>query len=495
MPSMPQWLYQRAQLTPHRLAFETEHEKLSFQQLYVHVQKTASALRSAGVVSGAYIASLQGNTIRCAILTHALMMAGAVMVPLNTRLSVDELTQQIQDSGSQMLITDESNEEKAIKVGEKTSCTVLHISALFTAKTPLIDFSTEVQLNEPCTVIFTSGTTGRPKGVVLTYGNHWWNANASLLNLGLTQKDTWLCCVPLFHVSGLSILMKSVIYGMPVYLCEKFSPETVNHQITKGGISHISVVAPMLQRMMDALGEGKTYPSTLRCILLGGGPVPQHLLQRCLGLHMPIYQTYGMSETASQSVTLPPESMLEKAGSAGKPLFPMQIRIISDGHSAAVDEPGEIQVKGPTVFSHYLNNADATKQAFEDQWFLTGDIGYLDDDGFLFVLDRRKDLIISGGENIYPAEVESILNGFEGVQRAGVIGIPDTQWGHVPIAFVSLRHAEQFSEHALIDYCRGHLAHYKVPKRIYVIDQLPENASHKLLRRKLFAYYKQMNNQ
>jgi O-succinylbenzoic acid--CoA ligase len=488
-PSMPQWLSQRARLTPDRIAFETEDAQLTFKQLLARVCQAASELRSAGVHPADHVASLQGNTLTCAVTVHALMMLGAVMVPLNTRLSVDELAVQIQDSDCPILITDQKYEQKASQVSAQINCALIHAEKWVGCEPVPDDFDKEIQLGNPCTIIFTSGTTGHPKGVVLTYGNHWWNANASLINLGLSPDDKWLCCVPLFHVSGLSILMKSVIYGMPVYLQEKFDPQRVNQLIMDSGITHISVVSSMLQRMMDTLGAQNAYPKTLRCVLLGGGPVPEVLLHRCLDLQIPIYQTYGMSETASQAVTLPPEYMLEKAGSAGQPLFPLQVRI-----SAAVpNEPGEILIKGPTVFSHYLNNPEATHEAFDGEWFHSGDIGYLDEDGFLFVLDRRKDLIISGGENVYPAEIESVLNGCDGISRAGVIGIPDTQWGHVPIAFVSLKECANFSESELINECKQHLASYKVPKRIFTLAQLPENASHKLLRRKLYEEYEKMN--
>ncbi|GAY74824.1 O-succinylbenzoic acid-CoA ligase [Sporolactobacillus inulinus] len=185
----------------------------------------------------------------------------------------------------------------------------------------------------------------------------------------------------------------------------------------------------------------------------------------------------------------------QKAGSAGKPLFPLQIHIEADGRTAMPNEPGDILIKGPTVFSHYLRNKEATAAAFEGDWFRSGDIGYLDEDGFLFVLDRRKDLIISGGENVYPAEVESVLNGCEGIERAGVIGIPDQEWGRVPVAFVSLNEGAYLSEAELITTCKTQLAAYKVPKRIFVLDELPENASHKLLRRNLYAIYEKMTHE
>lgn len=493
-PSMPQWLRQRALLTPDRLAMETAHEELSFKQLYARARQAAGGLRDAGVCCGDHVASLQGNTLDCAVTVYALMLLGAVMVPLNTRLSPMELAGQINESSSRILISDRDNAATADQAVTGADCAIIDVAALTQTAALFDDHEAEIRLTDPCTVIFTSGTTGRPKGVVLTYGNHWWNANGSLINLGLQQSDMWLCCVPLFHVSGLSILMKSIIYGIPVYLMKKFDPEQVNQLLMNGKATHISVVASMLRRMMAITGPN-SYPSSLRCILLGGGPVPTALLQSCLDQQMPIYQTYGMSETASQAVTLPPEYMRKKSGSAGKPLFPLQIRIEADGRTAMPNEPGDILIKGLTVFSHYLRNKEATAAAFEGDWFRSGDIGYLDEDGFLFVLDRRKDLIISGGENVYPAEVESVLNGCEEIERAGVIGIPDQEWGRVPVAFVSLNEGAYLSEAELITTCKTQLAAYKVPKRIFVLDELPENASHKLLRRNLYAIYEKMTHE
>jgi O-succinylbenzoate-CoA ligase len=484
---VPLWLKQRALLTPDRTAYETEIEKLTFKELDQTVRQLAAALEQKGVRAGENIAVLQENTLEMVATQHALMYIGSVCLPLNIRLSAAELTEQVSDSDSHFLIADSANAGKSIDVCESCSCTMLPIDELKAAPvTGEPRLKDEIRLNDPCTIIYTSGTTGRPKGVVLTYGNHWWNANASLINLGLRADDEWLCSVPLFHVSGLSIMMKNVIYGMPVYLFRHFDPESINKQILNGKVTHISVVASMLQRLFAVL-NGKVFPASLRCVLLGGGPIPDELLRLCLKQQVPVYQTYGLTETASQCVTLPPEYMTAKIGSAGKPLFPLQISILKGDHPAAAGEPGEIMVKGPTVFSHYLNHPDATSNAFSNGWLHTGDIGYLDRDGFLFVLDRRKDLIISGGENVYPAEIESVLRDDPNIVRAGVIGIADPDWGHIPVAFVCAGDPEKFSESRLIAYCRQRLAHYKVPKHIFLIDTMPENASHKILRRKLYA--------
>ena len=337
----------------------------------------------------------------------------------------------------------------------------------------------EIDLDDICTIMYTSGTTGHPKGVIQTYGNHWWSAISSSLNLGLHQDDCWLCTVPLFHISGYSILMKSVIYGMKIVLHEKFDEKETIDDLHKEKVTIMSVVSTTLSRIIEGLKDD-TLPKQFRCMLLGGGPASLALLNACVDKNIPVYQSYGMTETASQIVTLSPEDSLRKLGSAGKPLFPSQIKIIhGDGEMAKHNEPGEIVVKGPNVTHGYLNR----DTVLQDGWLQTGDIGYLDDEGFLYVLDRRSDLIISGGENIYPAEIEGVLTSHPNIQDAGVIGKVDNHWGEVPVAFIVPKGEITASE--IKNYCQEKLAKYKIPKEFNFIEEIPRNASKKILRREL----------
>jgi O-succinylbenzoic acid--CoA ligase len=343
---------------------------------------------------------------------------------------------------------------------------------------------THVEMSAVHSVVYTSGTTGAPKGATLTYGNHLWSAFGSVLNLGLYAEDRWLACLPLFHVGGLAILLRSVIYGTTAIVHEGFDASRVNAAIDRDGVTIISVVANMLQRMLDERGD-TPYPPSLRCVLLGGGPAPEALLRRCEALRIPVVQTYGLTETASQVATLSPEDALRKLGSAGKPLFGTEVRILDE---SGVERPaggeGEIVVRGPTVTLGYLNHPEATASAIREGWLHTGDIGYLDADGFLYVLDRRDDLIVSGGENIYPAEVEAALLAHPAVADAGVTGEPDERWGLKPVAFVVLGEGAATAEE-LISHCRARLAAYKMPARIEFRDGLPRNAAGKLMRSQL----------
>jgi O-succinylbenzoic acid--CoA ligase len=307
----------------------------------------------------------------------------------------------------------------------------------------------------------------------------------SALNLGHHHDDRWLACLPLFHIGGLSILFRSVIYGISVILHEKFNAAAVNTAICEQHVTIISVVAVMLQRMLDG-SEGQCYPSSLRCVLLGGGPISRLLLENCVRRAIPVVQTYGLTEACSQAATLPPADALRKLGSVGRPLPQVQLRIMSEDQPVAAGEAGTIYLKGPSITPGYADRPEATAQAIHDGWLFTGDIGYLDEEGYLYILDRRSDLIISGGENVYPAEIEAVLLSHPTVAEAGVYGRTDAQWGQVPIAFVCLHAGHDTNSEALLVYAAQRLARYKVPRAIYFVDHLPRNASGKLLRRELY---------
>lgn len=489
---MTHWLEKRAYLTPDRTALISGKMRMTFKQLRALSRSLANTLTVLGLQKDETVSFLCRNSLHVPVLVHAATYLGARLMPLNIRLAAREIAFQLRDSGCKLMLYDEFCSQLAQAVQQLVP--ELQVESVERIHQFQLDqpgderlangLQTEVDLNAVHTIMYTSGTTGHPKGVLLTYGNHYSSAIGSVLNLGLDADDVWLACVPLFHISGLSIIMRSVIYGMPIIIHEQFDPESVNLAIQREGVTVVSVVSNMLARMLDALGD-ETYPAHFRCMLLGGGPAPLPLLEACVNKGIPVYQTYGMTETASQIVTLPPEYMLSKLGSAGKPLFPCEIRIMQDGSEAPAGTAGEIFVRGPNVTSGYLNRPDADREAFYDGWFATGDIGYVDDEGFLYVLDRRKDLIVSGGENVYPAEIEAVLIGHPDIEEAGVAGVADARWGQVPAAYIKLKAGAVMSEQEVQAYCQDKLAKYKIPAHVYFVDALPRNASGKLLRREL----------
>ncbi|MGI9149256.1 MAG: o-succinylbenzoate--CoA ligase [Chloroflexota bacterium] len=450
--SVPDWLRQRAETTPERLALVAEPIRISFIELDRRVDAAAQTLRERGLQPGQHVGLLAPNGAGFVVAVHAVMRVGAVLVPINTRLSPLEVQWQTDDAKLSMLLDEAA-------VGELIEC----------PPGPRLD--REFGMDEPHSIIYTSGTTGRPKGAILSYGNHWASATASALNLGLVAGDRWLACLPLFHVGGLAILLRSVVYGIAAVVHPRFDAAQVNQAIDDQGVSIVSVVSTMLDRLLDERRD-RAFPQTLRCVLLGGGPAPLPLLERALRARAPVVQTYGLTETASQVVTLAPDDAMRKLGSAGKPLMGSQLRIEGDG---------EIWVRGPTVSPGYLHQPRRLPGA----WLRTGDLGYLDGEGYLYVLDRRDDLIISGGENVYPSEVEAVLVAHPAVEEAGVIGLADHAWGRIVVAVVKLRLGQSVTADALIAFCRQRLAGYKVPRRVEFKDALPHNAAGKLVRREI----------
>ncbi len=488
---MPDWLLRRAMVSPNRLALTYGDRRWSYAELNAEVDRTARRLATLGIGEGSLVATLLRNSEHVPFIVHSISRLGATLVPLNIRLRKDEIAWQLADCGTRLLIVDDQTAPLAIDGFRQDDNEVRLVSVdsgrdgitwLKEIEESSVELREWIEPEAIHSIVYTSGTTGRPKGAMLTYANHWWSAIGSALNLGTQPDDRWLVCMPLFHVGGMAILLRSVIYGITAVIHPAFDPVAVNRAIDEEGVTIVSVVATMLQRMLAAHGE-RPYTSTFRCALLGGGPAPRPLLEECALLGIPVVQTYGLTETGSQVATLAPEDALVRLGSAGKALYPNELRI-GDGDIPA-GEPGEIQVRGPVVTAGYAGRAEETQRTLQDGWLHTGDLGYLDADGYLFVLDRRTDLIVTGGENVYPAEVEAVLLAHPAVVEAGVTGIPDEEWGQTVVATVHLADGTAVDEADLLAFCGERLASYKVPRTVRFSTALPRNAAGKLLRRTL----------
>jgi o-succinylbenzoate---CoA ligase len=489
--ALPNWLARRALVTPNAPAL-IAGETLSFAALNARAEDVARRLRALGATPGSRVAALLRNGPLYAALVHAAPLAGFTLLPLNTRLSATELAWQLSDAGASLLLFDEAGRAQAEQAAHLTPGVALVAADRAGGAAPLLGdvppsdapLRTTIALDEVHTIIYTSGTTGRPKGAMLSYGNHWWSAVGSALNLGTRDDDRWLAPLPFFHVGGLAVLMRGAIYGMAAVIPESSDAAAINRAIDAHHVTIVSVVSTLLQRMLDERGE-RPFPAALRCVLLGGGPAPRPLLDACAARGIPVVQSYGLTEAASQVATLAPADALARLGSAGKPLLPNELRIIHAGEHAQPGEVGEILVRGPSIMIGYVNQPEASAAALRDGWLHTGDMGYLDAEGFLYIVDRRSDLIISGGENIYPAEVEEALLSHPDVAEAGVVGAPSAEWGQVPIAFVVARGGAMIDAAALIAHCAARLARYKIPRAIHMVDALPRNATGKLLRAQL----------
>ncbi|HEY8414685.1 MAG TPA: o-succinylbenzoate--CoA ligase [Thermaerobacter sp.] len=488
---LPDWLARRAASDGQRLAVVAGDLRWSFAELDRRASAVARRLVALGVRPGDRVALLLPNAPEWAELLFGVGRAGGVLVPLNVRLAPAELAWQIGQVAPRLVIHAPATEGLARSALEAApgagtfGCSVEELAAV--PEVPGAGGPRPVDLDEPHTILFTSGTTGRPKAVVLTYGNLWWSAVGSALNLGIHQGDRWLANLPLFHVGGLSILVRSVIYGTTAVVHERFDPEAANRAVDEERVTLLSLVATTLARMLEARGA-RRFPPSLRAALVGGGPTPPALLERALRLGLPVAPTYGLTEAASQVTTLPPWEAARKVGSSGRALLPTEVRIDRDGQPAAPGEVGEILVRGPTVSPGWLAGPEGPLVSLvdEDGWLRTGDLGHLDEEGHLYVVDRRDDLIVSGGENVYPAEVEAALMSHPAVEEAAVVGVPDPVWGQVAVAVVRLKPGQAVSPEALVAHCEARLARYKRPRAVRIVEEpLPRNAAGKLQRHRL----------
>lgn len=469
----PNWLSQRAYLSGNQMALSFGEDEWTFSEINEMALDYAGKLANFGITERSRVALLAKSNAEAVLVMYGCLHIGCEMVLLNERLAGAEIAYQIEDSRVDRVFTDAALYDKVAEARP------VSFEQLKQANPVEFKIATEWAKDRTISIMYTSGTTGNPKGVRQTAENHFSSAISSALNLGLSPDDVWLCTVPLFHISGFSILMRSLVYGMGVRLHDKFDPSICARELCSGQATHSSLVSVMLDSVLREIEVEKLEVSADFKVLAGGGPVPVSYLQRAEAHGIQVLQTYGMTETSSQTTTLQPAEAKRKAGSAGKPLFLYQVKI--DGAQGA-GETGEILIKGPQVTPGYIGRfSDRIVQ--KNGWLATGDIGYLDEEGFLFVVDRRSDLLVSGGENVYPAEIEKVLAAHPAIREAGVCGMVDERWGEVPAAFVVLSDPSALAE--LPDFCRAHLAGYKVPKMFRAVDALPRNAANKLLRREL----------
>ena len=500
------WLSQRAIQKKEAIALifkspsNPEAESWTYSQLEQCVNDWTERLQALGVKSGDHVGLLLTNHPRYIIIVHALVKCEAIAVFLNIRLTVPELHWQIEDSHIKYLVCDEFTQSTANSLEQQFDNLNLVVMNSHSQKSPSFSQHQKLLSPSPCGrgargeglnlentqgIFYTSGTTGKPKAVPLTYQNHFHSAIASTLNLGLNPNDNWLLCMPLFHVGGLAIAWRSVINGTAITLLPKFDEQEVLEAIATEKVTLISLVPTMLSRLLQ-------YPQAenlqkLRGILLGGAPANSELIEHCLQLNLPIMPTYGMTETASQITTLAVNEVKLKQGSSGLPLFGNQIRIVPIDHGLEdlpTSEIGEILVRGASVMSGYLN--ENKNNVIEDGWLHTGDLGYCDRDGYLYVVSRRSDLIISGGENIYPSEIESILLEHPAIIEVCVVGISDREWGESVAAVIVTKGEISLAE--VRNFCeQKSLSRYKLPKSIHIWESLPKSASGKLLRQNIRA--------
>jgi O-succinylbenzoic acid--CoA ligase len=444
------WLSRAAASRPGQVALDTPGGICTYAELLARVGGAAEQLREGGAGAGKRVAIALPAGLDFAYALHACLMLGAVAIPVDLRMSAAEQARIVE--GATVLV----DESLTVSRNEAPAGR---------------DLKTAHDLDATAVVIHTSGTSSAPKPIELTYGNLLWSALGSAVALGLDPDERWLCALPLSHVGGLSILVRSAIYGTTAVVHERFEAERVLRTLREEQITLVSLVATTLARLLDA---GLDHPPPLRCALTGGGPVPAALVERAAVAGVAVSMTYGLTESCSQVTTAPVAALAEGDRGAGPALFCTDVRCAADG---------EILVAGPTVAPGLLA---------DDGWLHTGDLGVLDEHGRLSVTGRKADTIVSGGENVAPSEIETVLEQHPDVLEAAVVGRSDEEWGEAVTAIVVPRKGDARNESpsAVIESLRAHcsakLAPYKVPKQIILrAEPLPRTRSGKLLRREL----------
>ncbi|MCY0895798.1 MAG: o-succinylbenzoate--CoA ligase [Alicyclobacillaceae bacterium] len=483
---MPDWLSRQATVGPTKTALVFDERAYTYRELLDASLQMKTLLQHSGVHSGDRVAVLSRSSHWFTLAVHGIMQADAVVVPLNRKLQRDELAYQLRDVDATTLLVDESMKEVAEQVLTAAGADARLVEAEHSAFEKPSDPRESLTLDGLHSILYTSGTTGFPKGAMLTNGTQWFSAAASMLTFGMMPDDEWLMPMPLFHVGGLASLMRTAIYGTTAVVHQQFDATRVHDELERRHITMLSVVPTMLQRMLAQMVKPR-YETHLRAVLVGGSGVSSRLLQTALERGLPVHASYGLTEANSTTTVLRPTQLGSHIGSSGLPMPAVQVAIrLKDGTVAR--EPnriGEILLAGPTIMAGYWRRPEATDQTIVDGWLHTGDIGSIAEDGHLTVLDRRNDLIVVGGENVYPAEVEGVLSACPGVVEAGVFGATHEELGQVPMAVVVLEADRVVLEEDMLQFCRERLAAYKCPRSIAVAEELPRNASGKLLRRKL----------
>ncbi|MEV6591116.1 acyl-CoA synthetase [Streptomyces acidicola] len=489
------WPARRARKTPHRTALIHGDATLTYADLYERTTRLAHALRGTGVRRGDRIAYLGPNHPSYLETLFAAGTLGAVFVPLNPRLAGPEIAHQLADSGAKALVHRLSHAGLVADLpGDTGVRTYIEVGAEYEA---LLAGAENEPIDQPvthddiCLIMYTSGTTGRPKGAMLTHGNLIWNAFNVLIDHDLVADERALVSAPLFHTAGLNMLTLPVLLkGGTCVLVETFDPAGTFDLIEQHRITFMFGVPTMFDQMARHQRWARADLSSLRILTCGGAPVPTPLIARYQERGLTFLQGYGMTEAAPGVLFLDAEHAVSKAGSAGVPHFFSDVRVVRpDMTPVSIGETGEVVVRGPHVMPGYWGLPEDTAAAFTDGWFRSGDAARSDEDGYVRIVDRIKDMIISGGENIYPAEIEDRILAHPDVAECAVIGVPDERWGEVPRAVVVPREGATVNPDEVLASLAGHLARYKIPKSVVLTDELPRTASGKLLKARVRERY------
>ncbi len=463
------WLRDRARATPDRVAIDYLDRQVTYAELDAASDAFADAFAGEGLRRGDRVATLTGNTPEHVAVLFACAKAGLILLPLSWRLTAPELAYQLDDAEPSLLLVEDGCEELAGRCGRPYRR--LEPAAASAARAPEVDVADDDGL----LLIYTSGTTGKPKGALLTHANCFWTNLSFDLATGVRGDDVVLQVLPQFHVGGWNVqALLAWLKGATVVLEREFDAGRVLALIEQKRVTTMMGVPPIYLFLAQEPRFAEADLSSLERAVVGGAPMPEALLETWAARGTAVIQGYGLTEAAPNVLCLPPEDAVRKLGYAGKPYAFVEVR---------VSDLGELQVRGPNVFPGYWRNEEATRDAFtEDGWLRTGDVAERDVEGFYRIKGRLKDMYISGGENVYPAEVEAVLHEHPLVADAAVVGVPDERWGEAGVAFVV---AGGVSDEELEAWCRDRLARFKVPKSFRFVGEIPRNGMGKVRKQEL----------
>jgi fatty-acyl-CoA synthase len=497
------WIHRRRIKSRGKVAIISQGTELTYDEFDRNINRLAHAFVDAGIRKGDRVAYLGENHPAFLEVFFAATQIGALFVPLNTRLAAPELHYALEDSGSRILVHADALSELAFRavVGidslrlvtadGASSPESISLEAFRSSDTEFID--SVVDEEDAAIILYTSGTTGHPKGAVLLHRNLVWNTFNALVDYDITSTEINLLIGPMFHVAALGMgAFPVMLKGGTLILEVGFDAARVLSLIQQHRVTMMSGVPTTFQLLCEHPDFEATDLSSIRTLTCGGSAIPMRVLEAYETRGLSFTGGYGMTETSPGATSLSPRYSRSKIGSAGTAHFFTDVRIIKeDGTAAATGEIGEILIRGRNVIKEYWNRPDASRNSFIDgDWFRSGDMGYLDEDGFLFIADRLKDMIISGGENIYPAEIEQMIIELEHISGVALIGIPDEKWGEVPWAVVTVVPGTSTSLDEVRSHIDGRIARYKMPKNLIIVDEFPRTGSGKIRKadlRKMFS--------
>ena len=488
---------------PDKIAIICDNGQITYRELNSRVNQLTHGFLYSGIGKNSRIAILMYNSVELVEIYFALAKAGITGVPLNFRLTVPELYYIIENSDATTLIIGEEFESTLDQLRPRLS-KAKHFITVGKEPQKVEEFynlyhnqsnhepDIKVKAEDESFIIYTSGTTGKPKGVILTHKNHIWNIINYTIAYQMEESDVELALTPMFHSSTMGRIFTYIFTGATFITSKRFDPVQAMELITKCKVTSITQTPTMYAALLNIKDKNRYHTDTVKRIVTGAAPVSPEMKGEIAQLfpHAGIFDLYGLTEASPGLTILRPNDPPDKIASVGKPMMSVKIKVVGEGgRELPSGKIGEIVCRGPNVMKGYYDNTVATQETLKEGWLYTGDVGIIDRDGYLYLTGRKKELIVSGGDNIYPAEIETVLHRHPLILEAAVIGVPDEYWGESVKAIVVTKSGKAIDEQEVIEYCKSRLASYKKPKSVHFIDALPKNAAGKVMKDELLKRY------